>query len=543
MTALQGVATSIGTTDGSKAVIERARIGARFVPSLRLLGQLGLIIAVQAGADQIYSRATSMTIPGQGTIYRLWTGEDWNPAVPQTYTLNYSIDNSGPSTCSPSCPVFDTDGRPKIANMGPCVVAAAPCIAGGTGSYANYYPPAGWYLKGSGSGTSSFFDCMNPFGTNAAFTDANATSVFMSRPGTFINETGAANGNCSVANTYWVKELDDTSAANRIRSKATDVNGYNNAPNRLSGTYTQPSSATTGDRTNIAISFGGDEGGGSSDPQTIDQATAECDLVRAINSSASCTPAPGAGGTTTTAPTVVFAPFAIPKPYAYETAGQYVERVRLRGWTGSATSADETSSTAIAANTAAGYNAAAATKVTTASSTADVLAWPLNAPMITTADQAVALTTQPLSAPSPTASPDVAPCGSVADPCHTVNDSPPDTGSGSGLNMPAISSPCDKFPFGVFCWITSAVSSMVTATPAAPYIHLPTIAVPLGGTLGMPDYWNTPDLRYDFGTLPDAVWVPLYIIAGALVFFIWLVGLYYAGTRLHLPAATPDAGE
>jgi hypothetical protein len=76
---------------------------------------------------------------------------------------------------------------------------------------------------------------------------------------------------------------------------------------------------------------------------------------------------------------------------------------------------------------------------------------------------------------------------------------------------------------------------MVTAPASAPVIHLGSahLSFDVGGVTlpGFSGGWDTPEITWDFGSLPNAVYLPLYVIAAALVFFAWLVGLYFAGAK------------
>lgn len=117
---------------------------------------------------------------------------------------------------------------------------------------------------------------------------------------------------------------------------------------------------------------------------------------------------------------------------------------------------------------------------------------------------------------------------------------PPMDGSssgGGGITWPAIDSPCDKFPFGVFCWVGGALSAIVTADPEAPYLHLPEMEVPLPGVVpGTPDSFTTPDLLLSAEDVPSTVITGFDVIALCLVFWVWLHGLWFVGSRLLVGA-------
>jgi hypothetical protein len=245
-----------------------------------------------------------------------------------------------------------------------------------------------------------------------------------------------------------------------------------------------------------------------------------------------CVGSSAAGNTTTIigggGSSSAFVPFVIPKPGLSESYEDYLQRLRDKGYVGTVTVDEVDSSPWVTSAAGRGAPDGTVLGVKVGSgvevyqydpSTGDLNSpeWPDNPDPITDPSVVVTLTKTPDGTFDPSAPP--APGGV-------------DTGSGTGLTFPSIHSPCDKFPFGVFCWIGGAIDALVSADPIPPSITLPSISIPMGGVVGMPDSWDSPEITWSVSEIPDDDWAAFYIVAACVAFFVWLLGLWFVGSRM-----------
>jgi hypothetical protein len=218
------------------------------------------------------------------------------------------------------------------------------------------------------------------------------------------------------------------------------------------------------------------------------------------------------------------------QPLPNETYTDYATRLTADGWLGSVTSSTEESPALE------GYGPLAVTRLTYTAvdglvKTLDPLRWPTSAPAM--ADNVdIVLRYNPSGVtPAPTDTPASA-CGTIASPCY-VEPASPDAGSGGSLHWPSISSPCDKFPFGVFCWVGGALASISGADATAPSITLPSMTIPNGSDVfGGSGSWDTPEITWSTDEIPSGALAAFYIISAAIAFFVWFFGLWFVGSRM-----------
>jgi hypothetical protein len=130
--------------------------------------------------------------------------------------------------------------------------------------------------------------------------------------------------------------------------------------------------------------------------------------------------------------------------------------------------------------------------------------------------------------------------------------------SGAGLHFPDITGGCDKFPFGIFCWVTDQLTTLHDTSPIPWHasVDFPSITVP-----GMPAF-NVPAFAWDFAS-PGTAAAPFIsaltgasydgqggffgLIRNVLTFFLWLWGIWVYGKRKFggkgLPDGDGDTGD
>lgn len=145
---------------------------------------------------------------------------------------------------------------------------------------------------------------------------------------------------------------------------------------------------------------------------------------------------------TTTTPAPAFVPFALPQPDPSQPYTTYLDELRSRGWTGTATATVLTTARS-------GLGPSAVSTITpNGEPVNDALAWPANPDTIQTADQAVALDVNPSTAP-----PVIAGGGSCA--CGPV-----DWSVFNGTDFGG------RLPFGFFTWMGGLFGSLSTSAVA-----------------------------------------------------------------------------
>jgi hypothetical protein len=132
----------------------------------------------------------------------------------------------------------------------------------------------------------------------------------------------------------------------------------------------------------------------------------------------------------------------------------------------------------------------------------------------------------------------------------------PDVGSGSPITFPSIASPCDKFPFGIFCWITDQFTAITDATPIPWHVNVdfPSITTPGGMGISSKTF-DMPSFAWDFGDPPATAAPFVTQIAGSdylgtgglfgfirdiLGLFLWTWGLWVYGKRKFGGKGLPD---
>jgi hypothetical protein len=247
-------------------------------------------------------------------------------------------------------------------------------------------------------------------------------------------------------------------------------------------------------------------------------------------------------GTITIAPTWV--PFYIPTPLPGELLESYLERLQARLWVGTVTVVDDPMGYPDG-SPAAQLQPKTVTKVS-----------------VTTAAGVVAVPYYnavsglgPLPAPNP--APQVETSTTAIRVQVVPDDWVPSDHGGSSSGVPPVvfppltASPCDKFPFGVFCWIGDQLTTITTAGPIPWHVTVdfPAITVP-----GMPTF-NIPAFGWDFGSPGATAGTFVAELTGAsydgqggffelirnvLGFMLWLWGLWVYGKRKFGGKGLPD---
>ncbi len=297
---------------------------------------------------------------------------------------------------------------------------------------------------------------------------------------------------CGTCNAWFLVASD--SDIERVTTRDTTTKtGYDNAADRVTRTFTQP----TFNSTAAAATYG------TPGSQTDAQKGAENALAAAVAGTSGGT----SGGTTgTTGPT--FAPFVLPRPNVGETYPDYTQRLRDEGWLGTLTLSDDATSYT-AGSPAAQLAGGAVTGVTVGTSTADRFSipaglpgWPDNPPTVSAADTPITVRKIP-GTPADSAS---------SCPC-TVR--PIDLSPLTGLSLGT------KFPFGVFGWLTSAVGTF-DVSPVTPEVDWPV-------HLGVTSVHTFSD--QDFHVKLDAYDGYMVVIRGIETFFLWASAIWFVGAK------------
>jgi hypothetical protein len=256
-----------------------------------------------------------------------------------------------------------------------------------------------------------------------------------------------------------------------------------------------------------------------------------------------------------------FTPFRLPAPTATETYQEYVARLRALGWLGTAQLSYEADLEA-SAQPDSGY-ALQVVGAPTTITLPGVSPFPFVVPIYAPSGQPNTFPpgqSNPNPNPDPTPTPGhpgwPTPAPVIPDPTTPIRIriKPPDTvfpvvpppgGGGGGscdctvasLVFPSVAFPCDKFPFGIFCWVGGQLGNFFSQ-PAIPWhvtVHLSD--VPLAGGLHMPDF------GWDFASHPE-YFDPFFTTARTILgFLLWVWGLWVYGKRKFGGAGLPDGGE
>lgn len=227
-------------------------------------------------------------------------------------------------------------------------------------------------------------------------------------------------------------------------------------------------------------------------------------------------------GTTTgtTSGTSSAFPIYLPQPLPGELYQDYLDRLAARTWTGAITTTDDPMS--YPANSPAAQLAPGSVTSVTVSGTTVALydpatgapvPWPEPPPKVATA-------TTPISV-----------------------EKVPASWSGSGgvpaVTVPSLSaSPCDKFPFGVFCWAETNVHTLLTAPTVCPNVSM-TIPAQDAGAFGYSYHMAAYSFGWDFCTTTvfDGY---IDTVRTVLAYLVWLGGIFYLGSRLLSIRGAPD---
>lgn len=295
------VSTSTGTN-----VIERARIRARRIPPLT---QAGLSVAMAVGAGELYTRAYKMEIPGQGFIYRLWSGENYS----ETPISSWGGLWSWGSICNTTC---DRNG----ANYTEFGLSSS---------------SEGWMLRFTATqqGSSIWYQ-----GCGIPYTTGNCTvGQVGGNVGNLTNAQNliAATGDLITANTggscnrlsgelcqILVRSEEDMVARIAVRpGTSTEYNALGSGDKKDLGTYNPPA-WSGGDETAAAEEFGDGAEECNTASRTAAQCLAEEDLAKEIDPD--------------WVPEEDDGQVLLPRPSVNETYAEYLDRLRQGGWVGTA---------------------------------------------------------------------------------------------------------------------------------------------------------------------------------------------------------------
>jgi hypothetical protein len=166
-----------------------------------------------------------------------------------------------------------------------------------------------------------------------------------------------------------------------------------------------------------------------------------------------------------------------------------------------------------------------------------------------------------LRSPPTTAVPVYVPVNSptATTPTNDPNPPPPDLpdhGTGNPITFPGITSPCDKFPFGIFCWITDQFGEITGAAPIPWHVNVDFPAITTPGGMGITaKTFNIPAFTWDFGNPPASTYPFLQALLGndfsgaggtfgflrdVLGLFLWIWGIWVYGKRKFGGKGLPD---
>lgn len=159
----------------------------------------------------------------------------------------------------------------------------------------------------------------------------------------------------------------------------------------------------------------------------------------------------------------------------------------------------------------------------------------------------VTVMVNPITAPVPDGDPNPAPGTSTDGGGGTST--PPDVGTGTPLHLPPITSPCGKFPFGIFCWITAQFDAINEALPVPWHLEVASWPIPQSGGMLFPsfawDFANPGDKALPFiqqltGSGLDGQGGVFGLLRRALSYMLWLWGLWVYAKRKLSARGLPD---
>jgi hypothetical protein len=224
-------------------------------------------------------------------------------------------------------------------------------------------------------------------------------------------------------------------------------------------------------------------------------------------------------------------PILMPAPELNETYTAYLTRLQELGYVGTATST-------VLASELEGYGPLAPARVTipgTAAGTVrvlDPLNWPATLPSLEPYAAVTIRYNPSTAAPAPTE-------GGSGGGTTTVAPEPYTPDGGLDFSPLVPDEACEKFPFGVVCWIADQLELLFLQPAEAPNISV-TIPAFDAGFAVLPAItfgWDFGDAKYDgvFDTY-------ISVVRSALAFLLWLGGLWFVGTRLLGVRGAPDTG-
>ena len=108
----------------------------------------------------------------------------------------------------------------------------------------------------------------------------------------------------------------------------------------------------------------------------------------------------------------------------------------------------------------------------------------------------------------------------------TITGSPPTAPGLPGLVMPAVTTPCNVFPFGLPCWLVNQIGQFASGTSSPPAFSISTPSLLGGGNL-------TVDLNHPFGADLSGIMAivrPVLLLLATIGIFVWLAGMAMGGS-------------
>lgn len=463
-----------GTTQDANDVLEDSRRRSRLLPALRGLG----VVALGVGAvNEIGWRfCLESSCPGSGWLYR------------KISTTAYGGSTTAVTGLAWRC-VGTTDG---------CGEGTLSPVSGDVST--------GWRFRSTQEGH-PFLDtdagttvtapisqsCLTGIGTASMETCAAAKAQ------TAVTWHRVVSGGSS--HHYYVLRTEAQMSGNTRTHTITQAQYDALASKSSTGSYVPPVTQTQADLDAARDALGG------TGPNTTAQEQAELDIAEAVD--------PGLGLRT------------LLQPQPNETYTAYKARLEAAGWLGTITT------TQLAADLQ-GYGPHAVARVIyavgTQTTVLDPLQWPSPAPSL---DWQTDLTVRYNSNSAPEAPTEGGAGTPVTPPPTTV----PTPGGVDFSPLAPIGEVCDKFPFGVVCWIGDQVGLIFgqPATPPAIFFDIP------GFETDLVDF-DLGEYGWDFAEWDVDEEIIFGPIRAALGFFLWLYGLWFLGTKL-LGVRGADSGE
>jgi len=452
-----------GTPEQYAAAAQSSRTAAlikagRLARIVDVLGSTAGYITAGVAVAQVYDQAVKMTFPGQAALYKLISGQEWNPVGATATTWKWSPSYVAGNYRCPSASRSAADGNAAGTVKMPdgtvltCAGGANTAIPGGSTA-----PRTGadqyFVLSNNASGDSY---CESNYYSSSVYNAANYSAMMSNNVGTVIrvNASSSASDKCNDSSDYHTVVRLATFAqlqAAGVVMKDTDSAGYTAASRQGDSTAITPTGTGTDTEAQAAVDAFVPAPGQGADVQTDQQRAFTVWVVHELDPAWSPTPTY----------------FELPAPERNETYSDYITRLQGLGYVGTVTQVAESSAVD-------GYGPSAVTRVIatpyklTTTRVYDPLAWPAVEPRI---DPASGLTVR--YNPS-----DVTPVPD--DPNGGDGGS---GGGGGGVDLGPISNlghDVCKFPFGVLCWAHDAIAT-VSAPAQAPGIDwvMPAIDTPV----------------------------------------------------------------